>query len=277
MLLFTSPIVFCGTMPPAHATHPRLCCLSQDLNRYRELVDDQAFVAARRQQSLQRALDESEEVVSTLQRRVGTSHSTVKSAEEVCGARLRLLLPAARCNTQQDERAPVVSYGLPGLAAPGWRGLHDPAQITARASSPSHAHTLCSSPLCAHIPTPGPCALQHREALTRENERLRHSVDSYTSRYSHIVSSLQTLEVDVASLRSQLQLEREAVAREQAARQRVRQERMSLCCSWGSGVLSVFVGLTRRLRRLRVHARTHQRSPVLQLTVQFRPLPVRWC
>ena len=86
--------------------------------------------------------------------------------------------------------------------------------------------------------------MQHREALTRENERLRHSVDSYTSRYSRIVSSLQTLEVDVASLRSQLQLEREAVAREQAARQRVRQGHVSMCCSWGSGVLLVFVGLT---------------------------------
>jgi hypothetical protein len=133
--------------------------------------------------------------------------------------------------------------GLTGLAAPGWRGLHDVAQITARASSPAHAQPS-SSPLCAHIPTPGPCALQHREALTRENERLRHSVGSYTSKYSRIVSSLQTLEVDVASLRSQLQLEREAVAREQAARQRVRQGHVSMCCSWGSGVLPVLVGLT---------------------------------
>jgi hypothetical protein len=175
--------------------------------------------------------------------------------------------PSVACfNTQRDKSAPVVSYGLTGLAAPGWRGLHIAAQIAARASSPAHAHTLCSSPLCAHIPTPGPCAVQHREALTRENERLRHSVDSYTSRYSRIVSSLQTLEVDVASLRSQLQLEREVMAREQAARQRVRQEHMSMCCSWGSGVPPVFVGLTLSdvWGTLRVHARTHQRSAVLQ-------------
>ena len=122
-------------MPPAHATHPRLCCLSQDLNRYRELVDDQAFVAARRQQSLQRALDESEEVVSTLQRRVGTSHSTVKSAEEVCGVRLRLLLPATRCDTQQDERAPALwphGFGSTGVVGLARRGADHGACICAR-------------------------------------------------------------------------------------------------------------------------------------------------
>jgi hypothetical protein len=76
--------------PPPHPQTTLTLCASrnipvhvQDVTKYREMAEDQAAAASRRQQTLQRALDVATEEIAALQRRVGSVQTSSRSAEEV--------------------------------------------------------------------------------------------------------------------------------------------------------------------------------------------------